>query len=77
MRSTLLALVAAAVLAGCGEDREPIVEGDTRAVTAPGTTFPYERGGADGSGADGNPGSKDPEDRGSIGAGPDSSGERE
>ena len=77
MRTTLLAILAAAFLAGCGDEREPIIEHDTRAITAPGTTDPYETGGADGSGADGRPGSKDPQQRGGIGAGPDSSGERE
>lgn len=77
MRPTLLALLAGTLLAGCGGETDPILERDAGAVTAPGTTQPYERGGADGSGADGNLGSEDPEERGGIGAGPDSSGERE
>lgn len=71
-------MLAALLLGGCGGgETEAIIERDTRAVTSPDTTQPYERGGADGSGADGQLGSEDPEDRGGIGAGPDSSGERE
>ena len=78
MRPTILALLTTAALAaGCGGETKPIIERDTGAVTSPGTTQAYERGGADGSGADGKLGSEDPQDRGGIGAGPDSSGERE
>ena len=65
------------VLAGCGgSDPNPPIERDAEAVTSPGTTIPYELGGADGSGADGDPGTRDPEKRGGIAAGPDRSGER-
>ena len=48
------ALVTAAVpLAGCGDDGKPVRSENVPAVTSPGTTIPYETGGADGSGADG------------------------
>ena len=84
MRRLLLpVLITASLAAACGEEVEDrAVERDTPAITSPGTTIPYENGGgdgsgADGSGADGQLGSEDPEDRGGIGAGPDSSGERE
>ena len=77
MRRTLVALLAARALVGCGGQAEdPPIERDTRAITSPGTTVPYERGGADGSGADGNAGDEDPERRGGIAAGPDKSDER-
>jgi hypothetical protein len=54
-RSTLPLLVAAALLAGgCGGDEDELAPSPaTPAVTAPGTDEAYERGGADGSGADG------------------------
>ena len=77
MRSALAALLALGVLAGCGSDVPNVpIERDTKAVTSPGTTIPYELGGGDGSGADGDPGTKDPSSRGGIAAGPDRSGER-
>ena len=79
-RSLLTALLAAAVLAGCGgsdsKEGDPAVQRDGIAITSPDTSIPYETGGADGSGADGNPGDEDPEARGGIAAGPDASDER-
>ena len=63
-----IALALAAALSGCGEDTEPIRGEDAPAITAPGTTIPYENGGADGSGADG---SEQSRDRGGIAAGHD------
>ena len=65
-RHLLAALFAAAVLAaGCGEgDPEP-TSGGAPAIT---TGQPYELGGADGSGADGQ---EEPAPRGGIAAGPD------
>ena len=78
MRPTLLALVLAAALAGCGgkEENDIPIERDAQAVTSPDTGRAYETGGADGSGADGNPGDEDAEPRGGIAAGPDRSDER-
>jgi hypothetical protein len=68
VRVCLLAVLAAAALAaGCG-DVKAINGDDAPAVTAPGTTIPYEDGGADGSGADG---SAKPDPRGGIAAGHD------
>ena len=63
-----LAIAAAAPLAGCGDEAEPIRGEEAPAITAPGTTFPYENGGADGSGADGR---EQPDPRGGIAAGHD------
>ena len=77
MRRTFLALVVLAALAGCGkEDKELPIERDAKAVTSPDTGRAYETGGADGSGADGNPGDEDSEPRGGVAAGPDNSDER-
>ena len=77
MHRSVLAVLAVATLAGCGqEDLSPPIERDAGAVTSPGTGIPYEQGGADGSGADGNAGDRDPESRGGVAAGPDSSDER-
>jgi hypothetical protein len=68
-RVALVLLTIATSLAACGEGVEDrAVERDTPAVTAPGTTIPYEVGGGDGSGADG---SAQPNPRGGIAAGPD------
>ena len=64
----LLALCAAALLAGCGDKAEAIRGDDAPAITAPNTTIPYESGGADGSGADG---SERDDGRGGVAAGPD------
>lgn len=77
MRRSLAALLAAGALAGCGSQEAPDIpiERDARAVTAPGSGIPYENGGADGSGADGNSGTRDREPRGGVAAGPDASGE--
>ncbi len=58
----------AAGLAGCGSDVEALRGEDAPAITAPGTTIPYENGGADGSGADG---VEKARDRGGIAAGHD------
>jgi hypothetical protein len=67
--TTAIALaLAAGGLAGCGEDVDPVRGDDAPAITAPGTTIPYESGGADGSGADG---SEQTNPRGGIAAGPD------
>jgi hypothetical protein len=78
-RSALaLAVVVAALAAGCGGQKEndlPI-ERSAPAVTSPDTDRAYETGGADGSGADGNPGDQDQESRGGVAAGPDNTGER-
>ena len=67
--AVLLAVLAALAAAGCGSG-EPgaTVERDVQAVTAPDTPFPYEAGGADGSGADGR---DETERRGGIAAGTD------
>jgi hypothetical protein len=51
--AALAALALMTVAAGCGEDAEPVSGTDGPAVTAPGTTIPFERGGGDGSGSDG------------------------
>ena len=60
-------LALAGASAGCGDDVDP-VGGGAPAVTAPGTTVPFEAGGGDGSGGDGlaveNP-------QGGIAGGPD------
>ena len=77
MRRTLLVLLAAGALAGCGSEEKTVpIERDAQAITSPDTDLPYETGGADGSGADGNPGDEDREPRGGVAAGPDSSDER-
>lgn len=69
MRSALLVLSIATFAAACGEEIEDrAVERDTPAITSPGTTIPYENGGGDGSGADG---SEKANERGGVGAGPD------
>ncbi len=81
-RSLLAAVLAAALLAGCGgsssssSENDPPVQREGIAITSPDTSVPYETGGRDGSGADGNPGDEDPEARGGIAAGPDASDER-
>jgi hypothetical protein len=62
-------VVAALAFAGCGEDVEPIPGADAPAITSPGTTIPFENGGADGSGADGTDATRD---RGGVAAGHDS-----
>jgi hypothetical protein len=62
-------VLGASVAAGCGESVEAQRGDDAPAITAPGTTIPYESGGADGSGSDG---SEAVDDRGGIAAGPDS-----
>ena len=64
----LSALVVAALAAGCGGDTKPIRGEDAPAITSPGTTIPYENGGADGSGADGREASAE---RGGVAAGHD------
>ena len=77
MRRTLLVLLAAGALTGCGSEETSLpIERDTPAVTSPDTQLPYETGGADGSGADGNAGNVDEEARGGVAAGPDNSDER-
>ncbi len=78
MRGPIVALVlAAAFAAGCGEEEKELpIERDAQAVTSPDTGRAYETGGADGSGADGNPGDEDQEPRGGVAAGPDNSDER-
>ena len=56
MRVFLAVLLASAALltAGCGDSGvDPVAGDDAPAITAPGTTEPYEAGGADGSGGDG------------------------
>jgi hypothetical protein len=69
MRVTLLACAALVLgLAGCGNDVEPIAEPVGPAVTSPGTTIPFENGGADGSGSDGR---IEREDSGGVAAGHD------
>ena len=70
MRRTLvLAVLLLAVPAlGCGSSVEPISGADAPAITSPGTTIPYESGGADGSGADGR---EKADGRGGIAAGHD------
>jgi hypothetical protein len=55
----------------CGGDVDPVSDPRGPAVTSPGTTIPYEAGGADGSGADGR---TEAEERGGVAAGPDSGG---
>jgi hypothetical protein len=65
---TAIALVLAAAFAGCGEEIEPVSGEGAPAITSPGTTIPYENGGADGSGADG---SERTAARGGIAAGHD------
>ena len=62
-------LVAALPAAGCGADDDPISGSDAPAITSPGTTLPYETGGADGSGSDGR---KADDDRGGTAGGRDS-----
>jgi hypothetical protein len=65
-RHVLAALLAAALLAGCGEgDPEPTSGGAPSITTG---DQPYENGAADGSGADGEEAKAD---RGGIAAGPD------
>jgi hypothetical protein len=68
-------IAVAAVVAACtgavgcgGEDVEPIPASNAPSVTSPGTEIPYESGGADGSGADGE---RKKEDRGGVAAGHD------
>jgi hypothetical protein len=69
-RWTAIAALAAALLAaGCGESVKAQRGDQSPAVTVPGTTIPYENGGADGSGSDG---SEAVDPRGGIAAGPDS-----
>ena len=64
-----VALAAGIVAGGCGgEEVKPIPAANPPSVTAPGTTIPYEDGGADGSGSDGR---KEREDRGGVAGGPD------
>ena len=68
-RLPVLALLALALpAAGCGGGVEPIRDTAAPAITAPGTTIPYETGGADGSGADG---VEKADGRGGIAAGHD------
>ena len=72
MRFIAVAAVVAACTgaAGCGgEDVEPIPAQNAPAVTAPNTEIPYEAGGADGSGSDGE---RKREERGGVAAGKDS-----
>jgi hypothetical protein len=64
----LVLAAAAAPLSGCGDEPEPIRGEEAPAITSPGTTIPYENGGADGSGADG---SEQTNDRGGIAGGRD------
>jgi len=65
----LCGVLAASVLAaGCGDDVKPINGGSAPAITSPGTTIPYENGGADGSGSDGR---KEQDSRGGVAAGQD------
>ena len=67
--SLALLAVAAAAAAGWGNGVKPINGDNAPAVTSPGTTIPYESGGADGAGGAGrvvrNP-------RGGVAAGQDS-----
>ena len=63
----LLVPLLAVLAAGCGSEVEMIRGDDAPSVTVPGGAV-YENGGADGSGADG---SESRQDRGGIGAGPD------
>ena len=67
--AVLAAVSALTVASGCGQGADPIDAGDVPAITSPGTTIPYESGGADGSGSDGR---KADERRGGVAAGPDS-----
>jgi hypothetical protein len=53
LRIASVVVVAAVIAAGCGEEVDPISGSDAPAVTSPGTSIPYESGGADGSGSDG------------------------
>jgi hypothetical protein len=77
MRRCLLVLLVAGALAGCGSEEAGLpIERDTPAITSPDTDIPYEAGGGDGSGADGNAGDVDEEPRGGVAAGPDNSDER-
>lgn len=69
-------IAVAAVVAACtgavgcgGEDVEPIPASNAPSVTSPNTDIPYESGGADGSGSDGE---RKRERRGGVAAGPDS-----
>ena len=64
------AVLAAGTIAGAcgGQEVEPIPASNAPSVTSPGTTLPYESGGADGSGADGR---REKEDRGGVAAGHD------
>lgn len=64
----LLAAALATGAAGCGEEVEPVSGDGAPAITSPGTTIPYESGGADGSGSDG---VKEGQDRGGVAAGQD------
>ena len=76
-RLPVLALLGLALTAAaCGNSVEPIRDTAAPAITAPGTTIPYETGGADGSGADG---TERADGRGGIAAGHDtpSPGDRE
>lgn len=66
--AALAALALTTVAAGCGEDVEPVSGNDVPAVTAPGTTIPFEDGGGDGSGSDGR---VDEADTGGIAGGRD------
>lgn len=71
MRLTLVltaVLAGAATAAGCGDEADPVSGADAPVVTSPGTTIPYEAGGADGSGGDGRSGDAQ---RGGVAAGPD------
>lgn len=69
LRALPVLLVLALPAAGCGDSVKPINGNDAPAITSPGTTIPYEDGGADGSGSDGR---KKQEPRGGVAAGPDS-----
>ena len=70
MRVFAVAAVIAALTgaAGCGEEVEAIPARDAPSVTTPGTGIPYENGGADGSGSDGE---RKRENRGGVAAGKD------
>ena len=74
MRSILALCVAALLLGGCGGDVDPVAGDDAPAITAPGTTQPYDEGGADGSGGDG---ADRADQRGGVGASADSPDVRE
>jgi hypothetical protein len=69
-----LALLLALAIAGCGAAAEPKAGDDAPLVTPPGSTQPYESGGADGSGGDGEDGA---DQRGGAGASADSDEPRE